>query len=173
MGMAAAAAVVAAATNSRRIHSQEQQASIRITPPCHTYYHTYGGDLNNGHTSRMCASPGPDYNPHAMRTNMMNGLPAGLYKTILPSASGRMPHVPRPQCPPAPATWQPPPPPLNFNTTMPQMMPPTPYYQMHYMEQQFKPMPPQLAQPAPPAPAPPAGTIMMPYCAPYPQPHPF
>ncbi len=43
----------------------------------------------------------------------------------------------------------------------------------NYMGQQFGPMPPQFAQLAPPAPTPLAGTMMMPYHAPYPQPHPF
>jgi hypothetical protein len=137
------------------------------------YSHTHDGDIKNGHTSRTCAKSGPAHNPHATRTNMMNALPVGLHKTILPSASGRVPHVPRQQRPPVPATWQQPPPPVNFTTPMPQMMPPAPYHQMHYMGQQCRPLPSQLAHPAPPAPAPPAGMIMMPYYAPYPQPHPF
>jgi hypothetical protein len=127
------------------------------------YCHTHGGDINNGHTSKTCAKPGPAHNPHATRTNMMNGSPAGLHKMILPSASVCTPHILHQQRPPAPATWQQPPPPFNFTTPMPQMMPPAPYHQMHYMGQQFGPPPPQLAQPAPPAPAPPAGTMMMPY----------
>ncbi len=137
------------------------------------YCHTHGGIIDNGHTSRTCAKPGPTHNPHTTRTNMMNGSAVGLHKTILPSASSRALHVPRQQHPPAPATWYQPPPPVNFTTSMPQMMLPAPYHQMHYMGQQFGPMPPQLAQPAPPAPAPPTGTMMMPYYAPYPQPHPF
>jgi hypothetical protein len=137
------------------------------------YCHTHSGDINNGHTSRMCAKPDPMHNPHTTRANMMNGSAMGLHKTILPLASGRAPHVQRQQGPPAPATWQQPPPPINFTTSMPQMMPPAPYHQMHYMGQQFEPTPPQLAQPAPPAPAPSAGTMMMPYYTPYPQRHPF
>jgi hypothetical protein len=137
------------------------------------YCHHHGGNIDNRHTSRTCAKPGPAYNPHATRTNMMNGLPTGLHKTILPLASGCTPHVLRQQHPPTPATWQQPPPPVNFTTPMQQMIPPAPYHQMHYMGQQLVPPPPQLAQPAPPTPAPPAGTMMMPYYAPYPQPHPF
>jgi hypothetical protein len=96
---------------------------------------------------------------------MKNGSATGLYKTILPLALGRVPHVPRQQCPPAQANWLQPPPPINFTNSMPQMMPPTPYH--------FGPTPPQDAQPAPPAPAPPAGTMMITNYAPYPQPHPF
>jgi hypothetical protein len=137
------------------------------------YCHTHGGDVNNKHTSRMCAKPGPAHNPHATRTNMMNGLATGLHKTILlwpPAASPTScaSNILPPQqvgsslCPP-----------INFTTFMPQMMPPTPYHQMHYMGQQFVPTPPPVSQPAPPAPAPPAGTMMMPYYAPYSYPHPF
>jgi hypothetical protein len=127
------------------------------------YCHTNSGDINNGHTSRRCAKLGPAHYPHATRTNMMNSLPAGLLKMILPSVSGHAPHVPCQQRPPAPVTWQQPPPPVNFTASMPQMMPPATYHQMHYMGQQFGPPPPQLAQPAPPTPAPLAGTMMMPY----------
>jgi hypothetical protein len=68
------------------------------------YYHTRGSNVDNGHTSRMCAKPGPLHNQHTTRTNMMNGLPAGLHKTILPLASGRTTHVPRQQRPPTPAS---------------------------------------------------------------------
>jgi hypothetical protein len=68
------------------------------------YCHTHGGNVNNGHTSRMCAKPGPMHTPPVKRTNMMNGSATSLHKTILPSASGRVPHVPCQQCPPAPAT---------------------------------------------------------------------
>jgi hypothetical protein len=82
------------------------------------YCHTHGGNIDNGHTSRMCAKPGPVHNLHATRTNMMNGLPAGFHKTILPLVSGRTPHVWRQQHPPTPATWQQPPPPVNFTTSM-------------------------------------------------------
>jgi hypothetical protein len=92
---------------------------------------------------------------------MMNGSPAGLHKTILPLAFGRTPHVWRQQRPPTPGTWQQPPSPINFTTSMPQMMPPAPYHQMHYMGQQFGPPPPQLVQPAPPTPGPQAGTQLM------------
>ncbi len=86
------------------------------------YCHTHGGNINNRHTSRTCAKPDPTHNPHLTRTNMMNGLSAGLHKTILPLASGRAPHILHQQCPPAPATWQQPPPPINFTTFMLQMM---------------------------------------------------
>jgi hypothetical protein len=95
------------------------------------YCHTHSGNINNRHTSRRCTKPGPAHNPHARRTNMMNGLPTGLHKMILSSASGCSPQVPRQQRPPAPATWQQPPPPVNFTTPMPQMMRPAPYHQMH------------------------------------------
>ncbi len=93
------------------------------------YCHTHGGNINNGHTSRMCTKPGPVHNPHMGRTNMMNGLPAGLHKTILPLASGHAPHILRQQHPPAPVTWQQPLALVNFTTSMPQMMPPAPYHQ--------------------------------------------
>jgi hypothetical protein len=137
------------------------------------YCHTHGGNVNNRHTSRMRAKLGPTHNPHTTRTNMMSGLATGLHKKILPSASGRVPHIPCQQRLCAPATWQQPPPPVNVTTSMLQMMPLAPYHKMNYMGQQFGPTPPQLAQPAPPAPAPLAGTMMMPYYAPYSQPHPF
>jgi hypothetical protein len=106
------------------------------------YYHTHSGDIDNRHTSRMCTKPGPAHNLHALRTNMMNGLPVGLHKMILPLASSGMPLVWRQQHPPTPATWKQPPPPINFTTSMQQMMPPAPYHQMHYMGQQFGPPPP-------------------------------
>jgi hypothetical protein len=180
METAAVAAVVAVATNSQHIHSQEQRDKQMDNTPMPykhfenwNYCHTHGGNINNGHTSRTCTKPGPTHNPHATRTTMMNRLPPGLHKMILPLASGRAPHVPRQQCPPTPATWQQPPPPIILTTHMLQMMPPAPYRQMHYIGQQFRPLPSQLTQPAPPAPAPPAGTMMMPYYAPYPQPCPF
>jgi hypothetical protein len=94
------------------------------------YCHTHSGNVNNRHTSTTCTKLGPTHNPHAMMTNMMNGSAAGLHKMILPSASCRAPHILCQQCPPAPATWQQPPPPVNLATSMPQMMPPTPYHQI-------------------------------------------
>jgi hypothetical protein len=97
----------------------------------------------------------------------------GLHKMILPLASGHAPHVQCQECPSTPASWQQPPPPVNFTTSMSQMMPPASYQQMHYIGQQFGPTPPQVAQHAPPAPATPVGKMVMPYYAPYPQPHPF
>jgi hypothetical protein len=97
---------------------------------------------------------------------MMNVLPVGLHKTILLFASDRAPHVPHSKLAAAST-------PVNFTNTMAQMMPPAPYHQMHYTGQLFGPTPPPVAQPSPPAPAPPAGTMMVPYYAPYPQPHSF
>jgi hypothetical protein len=135
--------------------------------------HTHGGNVGNGHTSSTCAHPSPLHNPNKMRANMMNGFPTGLHKTILPLASGLAPHILHQQCAPAPTSWQQPPPPVNFTNRIAPMMPPMPYHQMHYMGQQFGPTPPPGTQPAPPAPAPPADTMMVPYYAPYPQPHPF
>jgi hypothetical protein len=137
------------------------------------YCHTHSGKVDNRHTSRMCAKTDSAHDPHTTRTNMMNRSAPGLHKTILPLASGRAPLFPCQYCPPIPVSWQQPLPPINFTTSMPQMMPPVAYHQMHYMGQQFGPTPPQVAQPAPPAPTPPAGTMMMPYYALYPQPHPF
>jgi hypothetical protein len=88
------------AINSRRIHSQERWANVPqpgVTSHCTdytpmpykcfknwNYCHTHGGNIDNGHTSRTCAKLGPTHNPHATRTNIMNGSPAGLHKTILP-----------------------------------------------------------------------------------------
>ena len=141
----AAVVAVTGAISSRRIHNRGQPENIWITPPRHTnvsknwnYCHTHSGNVDNEHTSRMYAKPGPAHNPHATRTNMMNGLPAGLHKTILPLASGRMPHVLRQQRSCAPASWQQPLPPINFTNAMVPMMPPVPYHQMHYMGQQFR-----------------------------------
>jgi hypothetical protein len=104
---------------------------------------------------------------------MMNGLPTGLHKTILPSASGHAPHFSCQQCHPTPASWQQLLPPDNFINFMLQMMPPAPYHQMHCMWQQFELTPPPVAQPAAPAPTPLAGTMMVPYYTSYPQPYPF
>jgi hypothetical protein len=55
------------------------------------YCHTHGGDVKDGHTSATCNRRGPVHNPNATRANMMGGLPVGMHKTILPSASGRTP----------------------------------------------------------------------------------
>jgi hypothetical protein len=139
------------------------------------YCHTHGGNIDNGHTNRRCAKLGLAHNQNATRTNVMNGLPAGLHKTTLslPLASGCTPHIPCQQRAPTPASWQQPPPPVNFTNMMAQMMPPAPYHQIHYIGQQFGPTPPPVAQPVSPAPAPPAGKMMVPYYTPYPQPHPF
>ncbi len=104
---------------------------------------------------------------------------AGLHRTILPSASGRVPPAPRQQPAPASTMWQQPPPLVNFTpmmTVMHLMIPTTPYQAISYMGQQFRPPPPQFGPPPPagvppaPPPAPPVGMMMMPYYNPYPQP---
>jgi hypothetical protein len=137
------------------------------------YCHTHGGNVDNRHTSRMCTKLGSAHNLNPTRTNMMNGWSVGLHRTISPLASNRVPHVPRQQHAPAPASWQQPPPPIDFINMMAQMMPIMPYQQIHYMRQQYELTPPPVTQPAPPASAPPAGTMIVPYYVPYPQPHPF
>jgi hypothetical protein len=53
------------------------------------YCHTHGSDVKDGHMSAMCNRQGPVHNSNATRANMMGGLPAGMHKTILPSATGR------------------------------------------------------------------------------------
>ncbi len=72
----------------------------------------------------MCTKLGPAHNQNLTRTNMMNELPAGLHKMILPLASDRTPHVLHQQHAPNPASWQQPPPPHNFVNAIAQMMPP-------------------------------------------------
>jgi hypothetical protein len=82
------------------------------------YCHTHGGDVEDGHTSATCNRRGPVHNPNATRANMMGGLPAGMHKMILPSATGRTPPPHRQQqqqqWPPVSSypmqnTWQQPP----------------------------------------------------------------
>jgi hypothetical protein len=83
------------------------------------FCHTHGGKVDSRHTIRTCAKRGPTHNPNARtRTNMMNGLPVGLQKMILPSASGRTPHVLCQQHAPAPASWQQPLLLVNFTNAM-------------------------------------------------------
>jgi hypothetical protein len=114
------------------------------------YCHTHGRDVDNAHTSTTCQKPGPAHNHSATRTNTMGGLMAGLHKTILPSASRRIPPAPRQQCTPAPMMWQQPPPPMNFTpmmTAMHPMMPTTPYHTINHMGPQFGPPPLQFGPP--------------------------
>jgi hypothetical protein len=55
------------------------------------YCSSYGGDVDDNHTSATCGKPGPMHNPNATRANIMGGSVAGMHKTILPSTSGRTP----------------------------------------------------------------------------------
>ncbi len=55
------------------------------------YCHMHGGDVKDAHTSATCPREGPFHNPNATRANTMGGSPAGMHKTILPSASGGTP----------------------------------------------------------------------------------
>jgi hypothetical protein len=57
------------------------------------YSHTHGGNIHNNHTSATFAQPGVNHQRAATRFNTMGGNIKGLYKTVLPSATG--------QCPPA------------------------------------------------------------------------
>jgi hypothetical protein len=61
------------------------------------YCHTHGSDVKDAHTSTTCNRQGPVHNPNATRANMMGISPAGMHKTILPSASSRTPPHPRQQ----------------------------------------------------------------------------
>jgi hypothetical protein len=84
------------------------------------YCHTHCGDVKDTHTSATCPRRGPFHNLNATRANTMGGSPAGMHKTILPSASDRTPPPPcqqqqQQQRPPVSyyptqnTTWQPPP----------------------------------------------------------------
>ncbi len=84
------------------------------------YCHMHGSDVEDAHTSAMCPRRGPFHNLNATRANTMGGSPAGMHKTILPSASGRTPpsphqqqqqqqHPPVSYYPMQNTTWQPPP----------------------------------------------------------------
>jgi hypothetical protein len=87
------------------ISHQGQQSSgrgfVRPTPYKQyenwNYCHTHGSDVKDGHTSGTCNRRGPVHNPNATRANMMGGLPAGMHKMILPSASGHTPSPHRQQ----------------------------------------------------------------------------
>jgi hypothetical protein len=59
------------------------------------YCHTHGGNIDDQHNSMSCQKPGPAHNCNAMRQNTMGGSTGGMRKTILPSASGRVPPPPR------------------------------------------------------------------------------
>ena len=59
------------------------------------YCHTHGGDIDDQHNSITCIKPGPAHNRNATRQNTMGGSTGGMHKTILPSASGRVPPPPR------------------------------------------------------------------------------
>ncbi len=80
------------------------------------YCHTHGGDVKDDHTSATCNRRGPVHNPNATQANMMDGLPGGMRKTILPSATGRT---------------QPP-----LRQQQQQQRPPVSYYPMQNMWQQ-------------------------------------
>jgi hypothetical protein len=110
-----------------------QQQNIR-PPPNHykwwenqNYCHSYGGDVDDNHTSATCGKPGLMPNRNATRTNIMGGSVAGMHKTILPLTSGCTPptHCPqqqqRPQqhrhnayYPPGGTAWQQPTPPAQY-----------------------------------------------------------
>jgi hypothetical protein len=127
------------------------------------YCHTHRCNVNDMHTSAMCAKPGPLHNWQASRTNMMSSSLAGMHKTILPLAAGRAPPIaraPQIQRPPAPVAWQPPPPPVNFTQSMAAMRPLLPYQAIYHMGQQ----PTNVAPPLPPL-----ASAMMHYYAPFPQ----
>jgi hypothetical protein len=53
------------------------------------YCHTHSADVDDTHTSTMCARLCPRHNPNATCNNTMGGSSAGLHKTILPLAAGR------------------------------------------------------------------------------------
>jgi hypothetical protein len=75
-----------------------QQQSIRPPNPYKwwknwNYCHSYGGDVDNNHTSVKCGKPGPMHNPNAAHANIMGG----MHKIILPLTSGCTPpnHCPQ------------------------------------------------------------------------------
>jgi hypothetical protein len=85
---------------------QGQQGSGRgsVCPPMpykqwknRNYCHMHGGDVKGAHTSATCNRQGPFHSPNATRAIIMGGSPAGMDKTILPSASGRTPPPPHQQ----------------------------------------------------------------------------
>jgi hypothetical protein len=115
-----------------------------------TYCHMHGGDVDNTHTGMSCHNPGLSHNRNGTRTNTMGGNVAVLHRTILHSASSRVPPAPHPPQASAPMMWQQPLPPMNLTpmiATMRPMMPTTPYQAINYMGHQFRPPPPQCGPP--------------------------
>jgi len=76
-----------------------QQPTRPPTPYKHwengNYCHTHDGDVDDTHKSALCGNQGPTHNANATRAKIMVGLIAGMHKTILPSACGRTPPLPR------------------------------------------------------------------------------
>jgi hypothetical protein len=142
--------------------------------------HTHGGDIDDGHTSGSCQKPGYKHNRGATRQNTMNSLTAGLHKTILLLASGRVPPPPpQPRVPSGPPivqqmsptqhmAWQqaggPP-------LTRP-VMPSYPTHGMWHIGQHAGP-PPPAAPPVAATPPPQPGTYMTPPYYQYQMPPPF
>ena len=154
------------------------------------YCHTHGGDIHDTHTSQNCRYPGPHHNRTATRANMQGGSPAGLHKTILPSAAGRAPVLPQQQRAPTQAMWPQLPPPAMYPapypagmTAMRPALPAAPYQQaIHHVGQIPQTMyhgGQPVGHPAPYGaiptllPAPTQGTMMYPSYATYQQPPPF
>jgi len=120
---------------------------------------------------------------------MQGGSPAGLHKTILPSAAGRAPVLPQQQRAPTQAMWPQLPPPAMYPapypagmTAMRPALPAAPYQQaIHHVGQIPQTMyhgGQPVGQPAPygaiqTLPAPTQGTMMYPSYATYQQPPPF
>jgi hypothetical protein len=88
---------------------------------------SYGGDVDDNHTSATCGKPGPIHNPNATHANIMGGSVAKMHKTILPLASGCTPpncckqqqqrtqqHPPNAYYPPGGTDWQQPTPPAQY-----------------------------------------------------------
>jgi hypothetical protein len=80
------------------LHQGQQSGGRGFVRPTHykryenrNYCHMHGGDVKDGHTSATCNRRGSVHNPNATRANMMGGLPVGMHKTILPSATGCTP----------------------------------------------------------------------------------
>ncbi len=127
------------------------------------YCHTHGGDVNNTHTSMLCRNPGLSHNLNATRTNTMGGNRAGLHRTILPSASDRVPLAPCQSQAPAPPMWQQSLPPVNFTPMMAAICPmmrttPLPGHQLHGPPVWTSPSTVWTTPPAVPPPAPPPPT---------------
>ncbi len=60
------------------------------------YCHTHGGDVDDNHTSAHCARLGEHHQHAATHANTMGGNTRDMHKTILPSAVGHKPLMPRP-----------------------------------------------------------------------------